>query len=115
MKLPVVIGIDRCGLVGEDGETHHGVFDITMLHAIPNLIMAQPKDVQEARALMKTAFQLCAALLHPLSSRQRAVYEGRRRAGAGGDMDTLGPQREARVCVISYGSDIDGTSPRSGQ
>ena len=56
MKLPVVIGIDRCGLVGEDGETHHGVFDITMLHAIPNLIMAQPKDVQEARALMKTAF-----------------------------------------------------------
>mgnify|MGYP000181750026 CR=1 FL=1 len=43
MDLPVVIGIDRCGLVGEDGETHHGVFDITMLRSIPNMILSQPK------------------------------------------------------------------------
>ncbi len=57
MDLPVVIGVDRCGLVGEDGETHHGVFDIAMLRHIPNMILSQPKDSKEAQNLMYTAFQ----------------------------------------------------------
>lgn len=107
MKLPVVIGIDRCGLVGEDGETHHGVFDITMLHAIPNLIMAQPKDVQEARALMKTAFS-CAqpfCIRYPRGSVPYTKEEGD--PAPAGTWTRWAPQREARVCVISYGSDID--------
>lgn len=107
MKLPVVIGIDRCGLVGEDGETHHGVFDITMLHAIPNLIMAQPKDVQEARALMKTAFS-CAqpfCIRYPRGSVPYTKEEGK--PAPVGTWTRWAPQREARVCVISYGSDID--------
>lgn len=107
MKLPVVIGIDRCGLVGEDGETHHGVFDITMMHAIPNLIMAQPKDVQEARALMKTAFS-CAqpfCIRYPRGSVPYTKEEGE--PAPVGTWTRWAPQREARVCVISYGSDID--------
>ena len=107
MKLPVVIGIDRCGLVGEDGETHHGVFDITMLHAIPNLIMAQPKDVQEARVLMKTAFS-CAqpfCIRYPRGSVPYTKEEGE--PAPVGTWTRWAPQREARVCVISYGSDID--------
>ncbi len=107
MKLPVVIGIDRCGLVGEDGETHHGVFDITMLHAIPNLIMAQPKDVQEARALMKTAFS-CAqpfCIRYPRGSVPYTKEEGE--TAPVGTWTRWSSQREARVCVISYGSDID--------
>lgn len=107
MKLPVIIGIDRCGLVGEDGETHHGVFDITMLHAIPNLIMAQPKDVQEARALMKTAFS-CAqpfCIRYPRGSVPYTKEEGN--PAPVGTWTRWAPQREARVCVISYGSDID--------
>ncbi len=57
MKLPVVIGIDRCGLVGDDGETHQGVFDISMLRSIPNLILSQPKDANEAQDLLFTAFE----------------------------------------------------------
>ena len=57
MNLPVVIGIDRCGLVGEDGETHHGVFDIAMLRHIPNMILSQPKDAKEAQNLLYSAFQ----------------------------------------------------------
>lgn len=107
MKLPVVIGIDRCGLVGEDGETHHGVFDITMLHAIPNLIMAQPKDVQEARVLMKAAFS-CAqpfCIRYPRGSVPYTKEEGD--PAPVGTWTRWAPQREARVCVISYGSDID--------
>ncbi len=56
MDLPVVIGIDRAGLVGEDGDTHHGVFDISMLRSLPNMILAQPKDAKEAQNLLYTAF-----------------------------------------------------------
>ena len=52
-----MIGIDRAGLVGDDGETHQGVFDISMLRSIPNLILSQPKDAKEAQDLLYTAFQ----------------------------------------------------------
>lgn len=57
MNLPVVIGIDRAGLVGDDGETHQGVFDISMLRSVPNLILSQPHDAIEAQNLLYTAFQ----------------------------------------------------------
>ncbi|MBR2067829.1 MAG: 1-deoxy-D-xylulose-5-phosphate synthase [Solobacterium sp.] len=57
MDLPVVIGVDRAGLVGEDGPTHHGVFDIGLLTPLPNLILAQPKDAHEAQMLLNTAFK----------------------------------------------------------
>lgn len=55
-KLNVVIGIDRAGLVGADGETHQGIFDISFLNSIPNMTIAMPKDEAEARQLMDTAF-----------------------------------------------------------
>ncbi len=55
MDLPVLIGIDRAGLVGADGDTHHGVFDVGILRALPNLILAQPKDAKEARNMIWTA------------------------------------------------------------
>lgn len=55
-KLPVVFALDRAGLVGEDGPTHHGVFDMSFLRSIPNLIMAAPADENELQHLLKTAF-----------------------------------------------------------
>ena len=55
MDLPVIIGIDRAGLVGEDGDTHHGIYDIGFLRALPNLILAQPKDPSEARDMLRYA------------------------------------------------------------
>lgn len=54
MDLPVVLSIDRAGLVGEDGETHHGVFDISFMRSIPNIILSQPKDATEMRHLLYT-------------------------------------------------------------
>ena len=57
MDLPVVFGVDRAGLVGQDGDTHHGVFDIGILRPLPNIILSQPKDYNEARNLMYTAFK----------------------------------------------------------
>lgn len=55
LNLPVVICLDRAGLVGEDGATHHGVYDIAALRPIPNLTIAAPMDEHELRRLMYTA------------------------------------------------------------
>ncbi|WP_099220989.1 1-deoxy-D-xylulose-5-phosphate synthase [Listeria costaricensis] len=55
-NLPVMIGIDRAGLVGGDGETHQGIFDISFLRSIPHLVLAMPKDEMEARRLLETGF-----------------------------------------------------------
>lgn len=54
-KLNVVLCLDRAGLVGEDGATHHGVFDIAYMRTIPNLTIAAPMDEHELRKLMYTA------------------------------------------------------------
>ena len=55
LKLPVVLCLDRAGLVGEDGPTHHGAFDMAALRPIPNLTIASPMDEHELRRLMYTA------------------------------------------------------------
>ena len=65
-NLPVIFCIDRAGLVGEDGATHHGVFDISFLNCIPNLIIAAPKDEIELRNMMFTASE---GLNHPIAIR----------------------------------------------
>lgn len=56
-ELPVVFAIDRGGLVGEDGPTHHGAFDISYLRAIPNIIVAAPSDEAELSNLLYSAFK----------------------------------------------------------
>ncbi len=56
MDLPVIFGVDRSGLVGEDGETHHGVFDVGFLRALPNVIIAHPKNHAELQHMIYTAF-----------------------------------------------------------
>jgi 1-deoxy-D-xylulose-5-phosphate synthase len=53
---PVVIGIDRSGLVGEDGTSHQGVFMLSALRQLPNLVLAAPRDEQQLRRLLRTAF-----------------------------------------------------------
>jgi 1-deoxy-D-xylulose-5-phosphate synthase len=54
-NLPVVFCLDRGGLVGDDGPTHHGVFDLAFMRAIPNMIVSAPMDEEELRNLMYTA------------------------------------------------------------
>lgn len=65
-NLPVIFCLDRAGLVGEDGATHHGVFDIAYLQCIPNLIVFAPLDEGELRNILYTA-QL--GLKHPIAIR----------------------------------------------
>ena len=55
MDIPCLIGIDRAGLVGEDGDTHHGVFDIGLFSSLPHIIFMTPKDSIEAIRMINTA------------------------------------------------------------
>lgn len=55
LKLPIILCLDRAGLVGEDGPTHHGAFDLAYLRPIPNLTIASPLDEHELRHMMYTA------------------------------------------------------------
>ncbi len=108
MDLPVVFGIDRCGLVGEDGETHHGVFDISMLRAIPNMILSQPKDSREAQALLKTAF----VQNHPFAIRYprgsvKFQLDHDIQAIPIGSWTIHEATSEDRIVLITYGSDVD--------
>lgn len=70
-NLPVIFCLDRAGLVGEDGATHHGVFDMAYLRCIPNLIIFAPRDEIELRNMMYTA-QL--GLEHPIAIRYPRGY-----------------------------------------
>jgi len=65
-NLPVVFCLDRAGLVGQDGATHHGVFDMAYLRCIPNLIIVAPRNEQELRNIMYSAQQ---GLKHPIAIR----------------------------------------------
>jgi len=56
-NLPVIFCIDRGGLVGEDGQTHHGQFDITYLRSLPNMTVMAPKDENELRHMLFTALK----------------------------------------------------------
>lgn len=57
-KLPVTFVVDRAGLVGRDGETHQGIFDISFMSAIPNLTMIAPKDKRELEEALEFAMVL---------------------------------------------------------
>ncbi len=57
-RLPVVIAVDRAGLVGEDGPTHHGVFDLSYLRLIPHLVVMAPRDELELKAMLEYALRL---------------------------------------------------------
>jgi 1-deoxy-D-xylulose-5-phosphate synthase len=66
-KLPVVFAVDRAGIVGEDGATHQGLFDVSLLRTVPNLVLMAPKDTDELKAMLSFALsqKSPAALRYP--------------------------------------------------
>ena len=96
-KLPVVFALDRSGIVGEDGPTHHGLFDIYYLRHIPNLILMAPKDENEFQHMLNTA---------TLLSQPVAIRYPRGR-GEGVTMDaTLMVLEMAKGEVLAEGDDL---------
>lgn len=97
-NLHVVFAIDRAGLVGEDGETHQGVFDISFLRHMPNMTIMAPKDEKELRDMLKTAIT---SFKGPIAIRYP------RGAGIGVSLDTQSeilPVGKAEI--LRQGSDI---------
>lgn len=76
-NLPVIFAIDRAGLVGEDGPTHHGVFDISFLSNIPNLIFMSPKDTEELKEMMRLAVKCDSpvAIRYPREKMESMCYQ----------------------------------------
>jgi 1-deoxy-D-xylulose-5-phosphate synthase len=93
---PVVIGIDRAGLVGEDGTSHQGMFTLSALRQVPNLVLAAPRDEQQLRRLLRTAF----AQEHPFA------IQDPRDAGFGLPPIEPTPLEVGRGEVLRDGSDI---------
>jgi 1-deoxy-D-xylulose-5-phosphate synthase len=58
MKIPVVVGIDRAGLIGGDGSTHQGIYDISLLRPLPGIVLMAPKDENELQHMVYTGFKL---------------------------------------------------------
>ncbi len=95
-NLPVTLALDRAGLVGEDGPTHHGVFDLAYLRHLPNMIVMSPKDENELQHMIKTAVE------HPGPSAVRYP----RGTGCGVPMDQeLKSLEIGRAELVKDGSD----------
>jgi len=57
-RLPVIFCLDRAGIVGEDGPTHHGLFDLSYLRSLPNMVIMAPKDENELQHMLRTALEI---------------------------------------------------------
>lgn len=107
MNAHVVIGIDRAGLVGEDGDTHHGVFDISFLNSIPNMVICMGKDNEEIRNLLYTGFY---KQKNPFCIRyERANLEFNQtklQEIKVGTWEYLQKVKNCKNTIISYGTDV---------
>jgi len=104
-NLPVVFAIDRAGLVGADGPTHAGAFDISFLRCIPNMTVMTPSDENECRQLLYTAFTLDtpSAVRYPRGSGCGAKVEGVMSVLPVG-RGVMRRQGQGRVAILAFGS-----------
>ncbi len=109
-NLPIVLAIDRAGLVGADGATHNGSFDLTYLRCLPNMTVMTPSDENECRQMLYTAFQMDtpAAVRYPRGSGPGAAIETEMRAlpiGKGEVRRQTGEAAEGRrIAILAFGS-----------
>ena len=107
MDLPVVVGIDRAGIVGEDGETHHGVFDISFLRSLPNVIICQGKNSIEIENLIYSGFNQN----HPFFIRYpRGNIEYTKNYKFNeipiGKWEIVGNNKLSKCYILTYGEDV---------
>ena len=96
-KLPVVLALDRAGIVGEDGRTHHGTLDVSYLRSLPNIVVMAPSDEAELARMLRTAtaIDLPSAIRYPRGS------------GVGVPLDPEPePLEIGRARVLREGSDV---------
>ena len=109
-KLPVLLGIDRAGLVGEDGETHHGLLDVPWLRALPGITIAAPRDAADLRFFVQGWLKLGIpmAVRYPRGKAPKDILpEGHpeRIPAEWGKLELL--RKGSDVCLIGVGSTIE--------
>ena len=109
-RLPVTFALDRGGLVGADGKTHQGAFDLAYLRCVPNLVVMAPSDENELRHMLHTALAPRRAGGVPLPARRRARAS---RSTPSRRCSSIGKGRLARavagkpdVCVVALGTTL---------
>jgi 1-deoxy-D-xylulose-5-phosphate synthase len=109
-NLPVLLAIDRAGLVGADGPTHAGSFDLSYLRCIPKIVIMAPSDENECRQMLYTGFQYngIAAVRYPRGSGSGANIEQKMQAIDIGKAEikrnTTSQNTEQKIAILSFGS-----------
>ena len=100
--LPVIFAIDRAGIVGEDGETHQGIFDLSYLRHIPGLILMAPKDQNELAAMLLSAvdYRKPVAIRYPRGQGRSAVIEEEHSFLEPGRGEVLRPGQDLAILAI---------------
>ncbi len=108
MNLPVVIGVDRAGIVGADGDTHQGVFDISLLANIPNMMIVQGKDMVETQNLLFSAFlyKQPVAIRYPRGSAYYKANDKFETIEIASWTKVYWPEKIEAI-IITYGPDVD--------
>ena len=102
-NLPVIFAVDRAGIVGEDGPTHHGSFDLSYLRTVPNLIVSAPKDERELKDLLFTAVAsgLPFAIRYPRGKGYGVRAEGFRQVPVG-SWEVLRDGRDVAIIAVGW-------------
>ncbi len=95
-ELPVTFVLDRAGLVGADGPTHHGLLDLAYLRAIPHLVIAAPRDENELAAPDRDRHRVGSSVRDPLPARRRDRDDARSRSQAARDRSRRAAARRLR-------------------
>lgn len=105
-NLSVIIGIDRAGVVGEDGATHQGIYDVAMFKLMPNMTIAMPKDPEELLGIFNYAFshQGPIVIRYPRGSVVQNLYTLNYKQVISPSWEYL--KKGHKKCVISYGPDL---------
>lgn len=106
MNLPVVIGVDRCSIIGEDGDSHQGVFDISYMNSLPNMVIAEGKNSSQIEALLDLAFSQTSpfAIRYPRGSIE---YNCDCKCDVSlGKWEFVVNNIDSKVSIITYGNDV---------
>ncbi|MBM4219543.1 MAG: 1-deoxy-D-xylulose-5-phosphate synthase [Gammaproteobacteria bacterium] len=111
-RLPVVFAVDRAGLVGGDGATHQGVFDLSFLRCVPNMVVMAPADENECRQMLYTAGQLDqpAAVRYPRGRGPGVAVERTMRALPVGRAE-LRRQGASGLALLAFGTMVGAATP----
>lgn len=106
MNLPVVVGVDRCSIIGEDGDSHQGVFDISYMNSLPNMVICEGKNSSQIEALLDLAFSQTSpfAIRYPRGSIE---YNCDCKCDVSlGKWEFVVNNIDSKVSIITYGNDV---------